>query len=51
MLVAFVIGLLSTIHCIGMCGGLVLVGAMTMSLAPKIREKRSALAIYTFAYN
>ncbi len=49
MIIAFVVGLLSTIHCIGMCGGLV--GAMTMSLAPEIREKPSTLAIYTFAYN
>ena len=49
MLVAFIVGLLSTIHCIGMCGGLV--GAMTMSLTPEIRAKPTSLAIYTFAYN
>ncbi len=49
MLVAFVVGLLSTIHCIGMCGGLV--GAMTMSLSPDIRQNQLKLAQYTFAYN
>ena len=32
-----------------MCGGLV--GAMTMSLQPEIRQKTSLLALYTFAYN
>lgn len=49
MLVAFVVGLLSTIHCIGMCGGLV--GAMTMSLKPDIRQNQIKLAQYTFVYN
>ncbi|MEB8430650.1 sulfite exporter TauE/SafE family protein [Cocleimonas sp. KMM 6892] len=49
MLIAFVVGLLSTIHCIGMCGGLV--GAMTMSLSPEIRQNQLKLAQYTFAYN
>lgn len=49
MLVAFLIGLLSTLHCFGMCGGLV--GAMTMSLEPNIRKSHSQLAIYTLAYN
>ena len=49
MIVAFVVGLLSTIHCIGMCGGLV--GAMTMSLSPDIRQNQIKLTQYTFAYN
>ena len=49
MSVAFLIGLLSTLHCIGMCGGLV--GAMTMSLTPEIRNNTSRLSLYTFAYN
>ena len=49
MIVAFVVGLLSTIHCIGMCGGLV--GAMTMSLSPDIRQNQLKLTQYTFAYN
>ncbi len=49
MTVAFLIGLFSTLHCFGMCGGLV--GAMTMSLDPKIRQQTSKLGLYTFAYN
>lgn len=49
MLVAFLVGLISTIHCIGMCGGLV--GAMTMSLRPEIRENRAQLLLYSFAFN
>lgn len=49
MLVAFLIGLLSTLHCFGMCGGLV--GAMTMSLEPNIRKNASQLGLYTLAYN
>lgn len=49
MTVAFLIGLFSALHCFGMCGGLV--GAMTMSLKPSIRQKPSQLALYTLAYN
>ncbi len=49
MTVAFLIGLFSTLHCFGMCGGLV--GAMTMSLQPEIRKQPTQLGIYTFAYN
>jgi hypothetical protein len=49
MLAAFIIGLFSTIHCIGMCGGLV--GAMMMSLDPQIRLQPSRLVLFTFAYN
>ena len=49
MAVAFLIGLFSTLHCFGMCGGLV--GAMTMSLNPSIRNSTSQLGFYTFSYN
>ena len=49
MTVAFLIGLFSALHCFGMCGGLV--GAMTMSLEPNIRQKPSGLGLYTLAYN
>ncbi len=49
MIVAFFIGLLSSLHCFGMCGGLV--GAMTMSLSPDIRKNTAQLGLYTFAYN
>ncbi len=49
MTVAFLIGLFSSLHCFGMCGGLV--GAMTMSLDPKIRQQPTQLGLYTFSYN
>jgi sulfite exporter TauE/SafE len=49
MTVAFIIGLFSTLHCFGMCGGLV--GAMTMSLDPDIRQRTSQLGLYTLSYN
>ncbi len=49
MTIAFFIGLFSTFHCFGMCGGLV--GAMTVSLSPEIRNSPSKLGLYSFAYN
>jgi len=49
MISAFLIGLFSTLHCFGMCGGLV--GAMTMSLQPTIRKQPAQLGLYTLAYN
>lgn len=49
MIIAFLIGLLSALHCFGMCGGLV--GAMTMSLTPTIRQQPAQLFLYTLAYN
>ena len=49
MITAFFIGLFSTVHCLGMCGGMV--GAMTMSLKPNIRNNPLYLGVYTFFYN
>ena len=49
MTIAFLIGLMSSLHCFGMCGGLV--GAMSMSLTPEIRKHASQLGLYTLAYN
>jgi len=49
MTIPFLIGLLSAIHCFGMCGGIV--GALTMSLAPEIRTSNSRLFYYSLAYN
>lgn len=48
-MLAFSIGLLSTLHCFGMCGGIV--GALTMSLDPKIRTDKRQLFKYSMAYN
>ena len=49
MELAFFIGLLSALHCFGMCGGIV--GALTMSLPPATRQDSVALLKYAFAYN
>ncbi|MCK5812985.1 MAG: sulfite exporter TauE/SafE family protein [Cocleimonas sp.] len=49
MELAFFIGLLSTLHCFGMCGGIV--GALTMSLHPDKRQGVASLLQYTLAYN
>ena len=46
---AFLVGLFSTLHCIGMCGGII--GAITFSLPQEIRESRWRLAPYISAYN
>lgn len=49
MTIPFLIGLLSAVHCFGMCGGIV--GALTMSLTPEIRSRNSQLFYYSLAYN
>lgn len=49
MITAFVIGLASVLHCLGMCGSLV--GAMTMSLPAAVRQHQGQLFLYTLAYN
>lgn len=48
-LVAFVVGLLSALHCIGMCGGIV--GALSFSLPESMRRDWPRLALFLFAYN
>jgi sulfite exporter TauE/SafE len=49
MLTAFFIGLLSALHCFGMCGGIV--GALSLSLHPDKRQSDSKLFQYVMAYN
>lgn len=46
---AFIVGLFSTLHCIGMCGGII--GALTFSLPEPIRNNRWRLFPYVSAYN
>lgn len=46
---AFFVGLFSTVHCIGMCGGII--GALTFSLPESIRNNRWRLIPYVSAYN
>ncbi len=47
--IAFTLGLFSTLHCIGMCGGII--GALTFSLPPEVRASRWRLASFVGAYN
>lgn len=49
MLTAFLVGLFSFLHCYGMCGGIV--GTLSMSLAPKIRNYRWHLIGFLALYN
>ena len=46
---AFFVGLFSTLHCLGMCGGII--GALTFSLPENIRNNRLQLIPYISAYN
>ncbi len=46
---AFMIGLLGSTHCVGMCGGIV--GAMTMSLPDQVRLSPARMIPYQLAYN
>ncbi|HSH47670.1 MAG TPA: sulfite exporter TauE/SafE family protein [Halomonas sp.] len=47
--VAFLLGLFSSTHCLGMCGGIA--GALTFSLSPTVRERSAWLAAFNLAYN
>jgi sulfite exporter TauE/SafE len=46
---AFAVGLFGTMHCIGMCGGII--GALSMSLPEQVRANRPWLLTYIGAYN
>jgi uncharacterized protein len=46
---AFAVGLLSTPHCIGMCGGIM--GALGYGLPPPVRRQTRRLLGYLLAYN
>lgn len=46
---AFLVGLFSTIHCLGMCGGII--GTLTMSLPQETREHPPRLLAYTAMFN
>lgn len=48
-LVAFAMGLFSSLHCIGMCGSII--GSLTLSLAPEIRQNKAALFAFVLNYN
>jgi len=46
---AFAMGLFSSLHCIGMCGSII--GTLTLSLKPEIRNNKSTLFPYVLNYN
>jgi uncharacterized protein len=46
---AFVVGLLSALHCVGMCGGIV--GALSYSLPAACRDRPARLLPFLLAYN
>lgn len=48
-LIAFAMGLFSSMHCIGMCGSII--GTLTLSLSPEIRNNKMRLLPFVFNYN
>lgn len=48
-LVAFLFGLMSSTHCLGMCGGIA--GMLNYSLAADIRERPRRLLLFNLGYN
>lgn len=48
-LLAFVVGLMSALHCIGMCGGII--GALSYSLPAEVRDQSYRLTAFLVAYN
>ena len=48
-IVAFLMGLFSSMHCIGMCGSII--GTLTFSLSPGIRNNKKLLLPFVFNYN
>ena len=46
---AFILGLFSTVHCVGMCGGII--GALSLSLPDSIRQQRLPHVLFISLYN
>jgi len=46
---AFTVGLLSALHCVGMCGGIV--GALSFGLPSDIRQSTSRFSVYLLIYS
>lgn len=49
ILIAFVIGLFSSLHCVSMCGSII--GTLSFSLKPEIRENKSKMTTFILSYN
>lgn len=48
-LLAFAVGLISALHCIGMCGGVA--GALSYALPPQTRHNQGRLGVFVLAFN
>jgi sulfite exporter TauE/SafE len=48
-LVPFIMGLFSSMHCIGMCGSII--GTLTLSLKTEVRAQKARLFSFVFSYN
>jgi sulfite exporter TauE/SafE len=48
-LIPFIMGLFSSMHCVGMCGSII--GTLTLSLKAEIRENKARLVPFIFSYN
>ena len=46
---AFLLGFFSTMHCVGMCGGII--GALSLSLPVEIRNNKARLFSFVLSYN
>ena len=46
---AFLLGLFTTLHCVGMCGGII--GALSLGLPEKIRDNKLQLLFFVGTYN
>lgn len=46
---AFLLGLFSTVHCVGMCGGII--GALSLSLPLEVRSHKAKMLTYITTYN
>ena len=49
IIAAFILGLFSTVHCLGMCGGII--GALSLSLPERVRLHRGRLLSFVTTYN
>ena len=49
IIAAFILGVFSTVHCLGMCGGII--GALSLSLPERVRMHRGRLLSFITTYN
>ncbi|UCB55950.1 MAG: sulfite exporter TauE/SafE family protein [Thiotrichales bacterium] len=49
IIAAFILGLFSTVHCLGMCGGII--GALSLSLPEPVRQHRRRLLGFIASFN